>query len=41
MAQQVKDLVVSLPQLGLLLRFGFYPHPGAVGQGSGVAAAVA
>ena len=40
MAQQVKDLVVSLQQLGLLLRHGFNPWLGAIGLGSGIAAAV-
>lgn len=39
LVQQVKDLM-SLWQLGLLLRHGFDAQPGTVGQGSGVAGAM-
>ena len=40
MAQWVKDLVLSLQQLGSLLRHGFDPWPDKVGYGSSIAAAV-
>ena len=36
-AQQVKDLELSLQQLGSLLWHGFYPQPGELSQGPGKA----
>ena len=41
MVQWAKDLALSLQQLRSLLRQGFNPQPGAVGEGSRIAAAVA
>lgn len=40
-AEQVKDLVLSLQQLGPLQRLRFDPQPGAVGYESHIATAVA
>ena len=39
--QWVKDLVLSLQQFGSLLRQRFHPQPREVGQGFGIATAVA